>query len=115
MGDGAWSAPEARAARLLRAAGLGPFEQNVALRLPDGSVRIVDFLWRELRAVLEIDSAEHHLDPVQWRATMDRHLALETAGFAVVHRAPSAVFTAPHRFVRDVEAFLAGRRTALAS
>jgi very-short-patch-repair endonuclease len=111
VGGGAWSAPEARAARLLRAAGLGPFEQNARIELPTGGYVIVDFLWRELDAILEIDSVEHHLDPVQWRATMDRHLALETLGFAVVHRTPSTVRNEPARFVGEIGAWLAARRS----
>lgn len=110
VSEGAWSAPEARAARLLRAAGLGPFEQNARIGLPDGRFLIADFLWRDLKAILEIDSVEHHFDPADWRATMDRHLLLETLGYAVVHRTPAAVFSAPDRFVRDIGTWLAARR-----
>jgi very-short-patch-repair endonuclease len=62
LGYGAWSAPEARAGRSLRAGGLGPFEQNAAVIGADGQVYFVDFLWRELRAILEVDSREHHFD-----------------------------------------------------
>lgn len=115
VGDGAWSAPEARAAALLRRGGVPAFEQNARIDLPGGSYRIVDFLWRDLRAVLEIDSAEHHLDPADWRSTMDRHLTLETLGYSVIHRPPAAVYTAPGRFVRDVDAWLTARRSALRS
>jgi very-short-patch-repair endonuclease len=106
---GAWSAPEARAARILTAARIRPFEQNARIELPGGGDLIVDFLWRELRAVLEIDSVEHHLDPVDWRATMDRHLQLETLGFSVVHRTPALVATQPTRFVREIDAWLQAR------
>ena len=110
VGAGAWSAPEARAARLLRRAGGPPFEQNARIELPGGAYYVADFLWRDLWAVLEIDSAEHHLDPADWSATMDRHLGLETAGFSVAHRPPSAVNTYPVRFVRDITAWLANRQ-----
>lgn len=113
VGDGAWSAPEARAARLLRAAGLPSFEQNARLELPGGGYLVVDFYWRALRAVLEIDSVEHHLDPTDWRATMDRHLAIETLGLSVVHRSPSAVTSQPRRFVRDIGAWLRTRAALL--
>ncbi|HET9169076.1 MAG TPA: hypothetical protein VFN97_06550 [Actinospica sp.] len=111
--DGAWSAPEARAARLLRAARVPAFEQNARLGLPGGGYLVVDFYWRALRAVLEIDSVEHHLDPADWRATMDRHLLLETLGLSVVHRSPRAVVRQPRRFVRDIEAWLRSRATLL--
>lgn len=95
--DGAASAPEARAASILRRAKLGGFEQNARIELSDGRCYVADFLWRELNAILEIDSVEYHLGPAQWRATMDRHLALSTLGYSVVHRPPSAL--------RDAAAF----------
>jgi hypothetical protein len=110
VGAGAWSAPEARAARLLRRAGVPPFEQNARIELPGGGYYLADFLWRDLWAILEIDSVENHLDPADWSATMDRHLVLETVGFSVAHRPPSAVNTRPVRFVRDVTAWLASRQ-----
>ena len=110
VGAGAWSAPEARAARLLRRAGVPPFEQNARIDLPGGGYYVADFLWRDLWAVLEIDSAEHHLDPADWSATMDRHLVLETIGYSVAHRPPSAVHAYPNRFVGEVTAWLAGRQ-----
>lgn len=103
---GAWSAPEARAARLLRRGGLAPFEQNVRIDLSGGGHCICDLVWRELRGILEIDSREHHFEPADWRATMDRHLALTTAGWSVIHRPPSAVAREPARFVREVGAWL---------
>ena len=114
VGAGAWSAPEARAARLLRRAGVPPFEQNARIELPGGGYCVADFLWRDLWAILEIDSVENHFAPGDWSATMDRHLVLETAGFSVAHRPPSAVNTYPVRFVRDITAWLANRQRHLA-
>jgi hypothetical protein len=40
---------------------------------------------------------EYHLDPAEWRRTLDRHLELTTLGYSVVHRPPSAVRD-PERF-----------------
>lgn len=91
VGAGAASAPEARAATVLRRAGVPAFEQNAEIRLPNGQRYVADFLWRDLRAILEIDSIEYHLGPAQWRATMDRHLILTTLGYSVIHRPPSAL------------------------
>jgi hypothetical protein len=108
---GAASAPEAEAARILRAAGVPPFEQNVVIRLPNGQQYVADFLWRALKAILEIDSVEYHLDPVDWRRTMDRHLALSTLGFSVVHRPPSAV-KQQSRFAAEIDAWLTNLRIA---
>jgi very-short-patch-repair endonuclease len=110
---GAWSAPEARAASVLRRARVPRFEQNAVIPLPGGGHFVADFLWRRLRAVLEIDSREHHFEPADWRATMDRHLALETLGYSVVHRPPSAAFVDPRGFAADISAWLTARAAAL--
>jgi hypothetical protein len=104
---GAASAPEARAASILRRCGAPLFEQNVRIQLPDGRCFVLDLYWRRLRAVLEIDSAEYHLDPADWRATMDRHLALTTYGLSVVHRPPSAL-SDEGRFAAEIKAWLDG-------
>jgi len=110
---GAWSAPEARAARVLRRAGVPPFEQNVRIDLPGGRFFVVDFLWRELKAILEIDSVEHHFDAPDRDATMDRHLVLETLGYSVVHRSPAVVQKQPAAFAGGIAAWLAARATGL--
>jgi very-short-patch-repair endonuclease len=109
VGAGAWSAPEARAATLLRRAGVLPFEQNVRIDLPGGRFVIVDFLWRSLRAVLEIDSDAHHSLAGDADRTSDRHLLLATAGFSTIHRTPRQVLTMPRRFTADVANWLAAR------
>lgn len=109
---GAWSAPEIRAARAMRRAGLPEFEQNVKVRLSNAAVVIADFLWRHLRAVLEIDSREHHFEVADWRRTMDRHLLLTTDGYAVVHRPPSALADEA-QFVRQIGAWLERRAREL--
>ena len=113
VGRGARSAPEAEAASLLRAAGLGGFEQNVPLTAA-GKRYVADFLWRAPRAVLEIDSEEHHFSPAEWRATMGRHAAFETAGFSVIHQPPAAL-RSPERFIETVRAWLTARRIDLAT
>jgi hypothetical protein len=114
VAGGAWSAPEARAARILRRADVPPFEQNARIVLPGGDYLIVDFLWRALKAILEIDSRTHHFDnPADLDRTTDRHLVLETLGYTVVHRRPRLVTHEPRRFRADIESWLAGRRDEL--
>lgn len=88
IGGGAWSAPEARAATLMRRAGLPKFEQNARIDLPSGGYVIVDFLWRALRAILEIDSDAHHALAGDADRTSDRHLLLESENYRVIHRTP---------------------------
>jgi hypothetical protein len=106
---GAWSAPEAQAGSLLRRAGVPPFEQNAPIHLPDGTSVVADFLWRALRAILEIDSQKHHGMPGDRDATDERHLRLEALGYSVVHRTPWAVHNQPGQFVTGIRAWLAGR------
>ena len=107
--QGAASAPEARAGAALRKAELGPFEQNARIDLPGGGYYVADFLWRELRAVLEIDSVEYHFDQAEWARTLRRHRELEAAGYSVIHMRPAEVRNEAS-FVRAVESWLAGRR-----
>jgi very-short-patch-repair endonuclease len=110
---GAWSAPEARAATLMRRHQLPRFEQNARIDLPGGRWVIVDFLWRALRAVLEIDSDTHHALTGDARRTADRHLALETLGFSVVHHTPAYVSQQPWAFVDGVHTWLRARAAEL--
>jgi hypothetical protein len=113
IGGGAASAPEAEAAHVLsHTREVPPFEQNARILLPTGGWYVADFLWRALRAVLEIDSIEYHLGPREWRATMDRHLELASLGFSVVHRPPSAVRDRP-AFAADVVRWLTARAAEL--
>jgi hypothetical protein len=112
VGWGAESAPEARAARILRRAGITGFEQNVWLQLPDGRWRRVDFYWPRLRAALEIDGQQWHFRSTTWAQSLDRDLDLGRIGVAVLHRPPSALADAG-RFAVDVRAWLAGREADL--
>jgi very-short-patch-repair endonuclease len=114
VAGGAWSAPEARAARLLRAAGVPRFEQNIQIDLPEGKWCYVDFLWPALRAVLEVDSDEHHSDPQDADATDEKDIALESLGYSVVHRRPYVITHQPARFTAGIAAWLAGRAAELA-
>jgi very-short-patch-repair endonuclease len=92
---------------LLRRAQVPPFEQNARIDLPTGGYYVADFWWPSLRAILEIDSVEYHLDPADWRRTMDRHRDLSSLGLSVIHQPPSALADEFH-FVDDVWAWLLG-------
>jgi hypothetical protein len=105
---GSRSAPEAQAACLLTAAGLGPYEQNPLLVIA-GKEYYPDFLWRSLRAILEIDSFEHHFLPKDWQGTLERHFKLEAAGYSVIHVPPSALADGA-AFVAQVRVWLEARR-----
>jgi hypothetical protein len=103
---GAWSAPEARAGRLLRHAGVRPFEQNRRIDLPNGRWRYVDFIWLDLAAVLEIDSDEFHSLPPDADATDARHEELTRLDYEVIHRRPVYIRDHPDEFIRGVITWL---------
>ncbi len=90
--DGSRSVAEARAARRLHRAGLGPFQQNAPVNRPTGEpAYLADFLWPAAKAVLEIDSREFHFSERDWKATMRRHNDLTSWGYSVTHYPPSAI------------------------
>ena len=110
VGYGPLSVPEAKAGRLMRKAAIAGFEQNATVHVGRRHL-VVDFLWRDLRAVLEIDSTEYHLTPADHDRTLARDQVLQAAGYVVRHVKPSqlrdaAVFV---QLVRDWLAALARR------
>ncbi len=101
--DGARSVAEADAARRLAAGPIPPFELNVPIVDQRGNLLyVVDELWRELRAAVEIDSREYHADPNDWEHMLARHNDLTRWGLAVLHYPPKLVTAPGSRFVRDV-------------
>jgi hypothetical protein len=105
---GARSVAEAEAAHRLRRAKVAPFEMNVDVVDEHGIViYVVDLLWRELRAALEIDSREFHFSEAGWHDTLTRHNELTRCGLSVVHYPPSA--TRAQRWVDDVATWLRRR------
>ena len=107
VADGAASAPEARAGRCCERRESPPFEQNAPV-VVGSRCYFADFLWRELWAILEIDSREYHFAPQDWQATLRRDAALETAGYSVIHVVPSDLRDGAE-FVRRVRQWLASR------
>jgi len=80
VGQGAWSGPECEAGGLLRRAGVPAFEQNVDVHDNRGPwLACGDLVWRQLRAILEVDSRTHHADPAAWERTLLRHNTLAAA------------------------------------
>jgi len=112
--DGARSIAEAEACELLAGGGVPAFELNVAIIDVSGRViAVADVLWRELRAILEIDSREYHFSEPDWKATMRRHNRLLRLGLAVAHYPPSEIRSRGADWVDEVAAWLGARAVEL--
>ena len=111
---GAASIAEAELADLMRGASLPAFELNVRILDENGRhVATADALWRELRAVLEVDSRRHHFLEPQWRRTMMRHNMLTRGGLAVAHYPPSELRERGPGAMNEIEQWLRGRAAEL--
>ena len=112
--SGAKSVAEAEAIGLLNRFPLPPFEANVPIVTTRG-VRIAeaDALWRELRAVLEIDSRQFHFEEDEWEGTMERHSLLGRRGLAVDHYSPKQVKRGGASWVKGVDQWLRARAAEL--
>ncbi len=107
---GARSAAEAAAAARLSRSSVPPFELNVPIVDEHGVlIYVVDVLWRDLRAALEIDSREYHFSESDWLATLDRHNALTRYGLAVTHYPPSRVTRRGDGWTNEVAEWLQAR------
>jgi hypothetical protein len=112
--DGARSIAEAEALDVLRQAPVPPFEANVPIRTASGVlVGEADCLWRELRAVEEIDSRAYHFSEEDWNRTRRKHRRLARYGISVSHHSPAEVRTDPVLFGREVEQWLRARAAEL--
>lgn len=111
---GAASVPEAELADLMRGAGLPEFELNVPLVDYRGVViAVADVLWRELRAVLEVDSRKHHFLETEWRGTMRRHNELTRCGLALTHYPPVELRDNRERVLGEIDQWLRARSAEL--
>ena len=111
---GARSVAEVDASRALRRCRLvPPFEMNAPIVDGGRQIAVADFLWRSLRAVLEIDSREFHFSEVDWKATMVRHNRLTRMGYAVAHYPPSEVRRRPTAWATEVADWLSRRAAEL--
>ncbi|MGI8677413.1 MAG: type IV toxin-antitoxin system AbiEi family antitoxin domain-containing protein [Jatrophihabitans sp.] len=112
--DGARSIAEAEAVDFLRTARVPPFELNVPIIDATGrTIAVADALWRELRAVLEIDSQEFHFGAEDWKATTTRHNQLTMRGLALAHYPPSEIRARRGEWGAEVAAWLRNRAEEL--
>ncbi|MDT4918726.1 MAG: hypothetical protein QOH89_3426 [Pseudonocardiales bacterium] len=108
--DGAKSIAEAEALDVLRHSPVPEFEANVPIITSSGVlIAEADCLWRELRAVEEIDSRSYHFSEGDWDATRAKHRRLGRHGVAVSHHKPAEIRDDPARFAKEVEQWLRAR------
>jgi hypothetical protein len=112
--DGALSVAEAEAIGFLRRSAVPAFEANVPIVTASGVLlAVADVLWRELRAIAEIDSRQFHFDEEGWTRTRRRHNLLTRYGVAVQHYAPVEVRAGKLAWGREVESWLRARAREL--
>lgn len=112
--DGARSVAEATAARRLASGPVPPFELNVPVVDEEGRLLyVIDELWRELRAGVEIDSREYHFDEPDWQRTLIKHNDLTRFGLAILHYPPALITGRGSSFVPDVADWLRLRAVEL--
>ena len=110
LGDGARSEAEVAAVTRLARAPVPPFEVNVPVVDEDGVLLyVVDVLWRELRAGLEVDSRECHFSDADWQRTLDRHNQLTRLGLSMTHYAPSRIVRRGDQWLVEVADWLTRR------
>jgi very-short-patch-repair endonuclease len=80
------------------------------LALPETNVKLdrweVDFLWRQQRLVVEIDSFAYHHGSISFHDDHDRDLDLRQLGFVVLRYSERQLEDEPDRIVADVAAAL---------
>ncbi len=74
--------------------------------------RVVDFLWRERRLVVETDGYRYHRGPTAFEDDHARDLALRTGGYDVLRFTYRQVTSEPARVANAISTALADARTA---
>ena len=107
------SVAEAELREVFAARGVPAPRWNAPVRDPDGAlVAVVDALWEEVRAVVELDSVAWHLSPAAFRRSQQRQRQLVAHGYRVMTLAPADVRASQHAVCREVTMFLRECATA---
>ena len=102
MDGGAESPQETRLRMTLVRAGLPQPETQIALKDPEGRVRVrLDVGWREWKVAVEYDGAQHWVDKKQRAWDIERMAMLEASGWVVV-RVSAGMLCRPGVVVRRV-------------
>ena len=102
------SAAEGDLRRLVTSGGIPKPLYNPRLLVGSVFLASPDAWWPDAGVAGEVDSAEYHLSPHDWRRTQERHARMTAHGIMVLHFAPS-------RLKRDGPAVIAELRLAIAN
>lgn len=75
------SAAEVAFLRVVRGAGIQAQELQVPIRLPDHTVAVVDFMWRDRGKIVEVDGLDAHGSARSLEADLDRQNQLLSLGY----------------------------------
>jgi very-short-patch-repair endonuclease len=89
--------------RLIRKANLPKPEINVWLHNHE-----VDFLWRDRKLIVELDSREFHLTPTAFENDRERDIDLQRLGYTVLRITHRRLKDEPAAVMREVSYFLSG-------
>jgi very-short-patch-repair endonuclease len=89
-------------------------EKQVALSDELGFIGVVDFLWRDARVVVEVDSSWHD-GPLDREVDEERDRRLIEAGYVVRRYRYGAIIRRSSRIRRELAALVAGRPTSTAA
>ena len=99
---GVRSVAEADLRRLIIRSGLPQPLYNPRLFVGSAFLASPDVWWPDAGVACEVDSAEWHLSPRDWRRTQDRHGRMSSHGIIVLHYAPSRIRTDGKGVIADL-------------
>jgi very-short-patch-repair endonuclease len=94
---------------LVHAGALPEPEKQVALADERGFIGVVDFLWREARVVVEVDSSWHD-GPLDREVDASRDRRLVAAGYVVIRYRYGDIVTDAARVLRELAVVVGGKR-----
>lgn len=104
---GSRSVAERRLARLLRAAGITGWRPNTAISDAAGLIGVGDFVFDQLRLVLELDGWAFHTSPDRFQRDRSRQNRLVAAGWTILRFTWRDLTQRPEYVVRTVRTMVA--------
>lgn len=100
-----WSIPEMELQTMLRQAGITGWLGNAEV-LAGGRTWLGDIVFPELGVIIEVDSRQFHTQAESFIYDKARDLALQAAGWTILHVTPHAISTRPEVVLNQIIAVL---------